>query len=776
MKSAAGKVLAGVFLPLLLVFLANCSIFDKGKKPTFTKEEYLRRGKAFLKDGKHKEAWIEFRNAELVDPKDAEVHFQLAQAYGKLNDIGSAFRELQQAVDLDPKNLTAQLMLGNYYLVAAGNDRTYFERALSVADLILNKDPNNLEALILRGNAHAGLNNYEKAVEELQQVLEKDPNRIPVYINLATFHTTQKDLDAAEEVFKQALRLNETSLEANIAAANFYLLRRKNPDEAEKYLRKVFELYPKDSRTGFTLAMFYLLRKKPAQAEAVLLEAVKLDPNRPEPKRTLASFYVANGQADKGKQILQDLIKKNPDDTQSRNRLARLLLDDKNLVEARLHIEYVLKKDNNDGEAQALKGRYLLQEGKTDDAIQALNTARELNPSSAYTNYLLGFAHFNKGDTAQAETSFSEALKFDRHMFVANIGLAKTYLINKQYDTALAEAAKVLQVQPNNVEALLTKGEVLLLTDRLPEAREQYLHVIGVDPRNPAGHHRLGMVHYRQKQYDKALAKFEEAMAINADLVDAMNDILAALTAQKKDSQALARVTKQINLAANKAPFYELQGKLHFRGQRYAEAETSFRKALEIDKNLFSSYFLLSQLLVRNNKSAQPAIAPLDAALKVNPSLPYAYVLKGLVFDHYRDFENAKISYKKALDMSPDLALAANNLAVIYSESGRSDELDLAQFLAQKARRAAPNSEAVADTLGWIYYKRTNYPMAIDNLEFCVTKDPSNPIFRYHLGMAYFKMERRVEAKKALQIAVGLGDKSKFDGLEEARQALRALP
>lgn len=763
-------------LVLLLLSFTQCSMFDKNKKATLSKEEYVQRGKAFLKEGKYKDAWIEFRNALQLDAKDADVHYQLAITYAKLNDVSSAYREIQQAVELNPQNLKAQLMLGNYYLVAAANDSTYFERAVKVADLVLGKEPSNLDAYILRGNAYAGLKNYDKANEELQQVLEKEPNRIPVYINLATFQANQKDLDAAEDTFKQALKVDGRSLEAHIALANFYLLRRNNPAEAEKYLKKAYELYPKDPRTSFSLAMFYLMRRKPDLAESILLDATRKDPNNPEPQRALATFYLALGRKDKGKPILQNLVKANPDDTASRNRLSKVLLDEKNLAEARTHIEYVLNKDSNDSEGQALKGKWMLQSGRVDDAIQALNTAKELNPSSAFTNYFLGFAHYAKGDTSQAEAAFNEALRLDRHMLSARVGLAKTYLVNRQYDAAMAETFKVLEVQPHNVEALLTKGEALLLTDRLAEAREEYLHVIGVDPNNPAGHHRLGVIYYRQKQYDPALKKFEEALALNPDLIDAMNDIVAVYTAQKKDRQAVDRLARQLTLAKNKAPFYELQGKLFFGLQRYDEAEASFRKAVELDKNLFSSYFLLAQILVRNNNNAPPAIVPLDAALKVNPQLPFAYVLKGLVYDHFRDLENAKTNYKKALDMAPDMALAANNLAIIYSESKSTEDLDTAQFLAQKARVAVPNSETVADTLGWIYYKRSNYALAIDNLEFSVSKSPDNPVYRYHLGMAYLKADRKVDAKKALQTAVNLGETKRFDGLDEARQTLRSLP
>src|SRR6266851_5712436 len=104
MKSIAYKPLTFGMITLLLVSLVGCSMFntDKGRKSSLTKEEHLRRGKALLNEGKHKDAWIEFKNALQIDPKDPDVHFQLARTYSKMNDFGSAFKELQLTVDFDP--------------------------------------------------------------------------------------------------------------------------------------------------------------------------------------------------------------------------------------------------------------------------------------------------------------------------------------------------------------------------------------------------------------------------------------------------------------------------------------------------------------------------------------------------------------------------------------------------------------------------------------------------------------------------------------------------
>ena len=67
-------------------------------------------------------------------------------------------------------------------------------------------------------------------------------------------------------------------------------------------------------------------------------------------------------------------------------------------------------------------------------------------------------------------------------------------------------------------------------------------------------------------------------------------------------------------------------------------------------------------------------------------------------------YDAARDTYEKLLAVSPNWALALNNLAVLYSEN--LGQLDKAYDLAKKASEAAPNEPHIADTLGWIEFKR----------------------------------------------------------------------
>jgi tetratricopeptide (TPR) repeat protein len=83
----------------------------------------------------------------------------------------------------------------------------------------------------------------------------------------------------------------------------------------------------------------------------------------------------------------------------------------------------------------------------------------------------------------------------------------------------------------------------------------------------------------------------------------------------------------------------------------------------------------------------------------------------------------------------------------------KGENLDVALSLAQTAGRGLPNSPSVVDTLGWIYYRKGVYPLAVNYLEQALKLQeknnmPDNPDIDYHLGWAYEKAQQPALARQ----------------------------
>ena len=222
--------------------------------------------------------------------------------------------------------------------------------------------------------------------------------------------------------------------------------------------------------------------------------------------------------------------------------------------------------------------------------------------------------------------------------------------------------------------------------------------------------------------------------------------------------------------APQDALLYNLLGSIYLAQRQDSEAEHAFKQAIALDENVLVSYFNLAGLYAKNKAYSQ-AVQQYETVLKTRPSLLQPYMLLGALHDLQDKPQQASAYYEKALTLNPRFAPAANNLAWNYLTHG--GNMDRAFSLAQTAREQLPHDPSIADTLGWLYYKKELYRQALPLFKESAEKLAENPVVHYHLGMAYYKVGDTTLAKGALQRALQL--RKDFPGAEEAQQILAQL-
>ena len=157
--------------------------------------------------------------------------------------------------------------------------------------------------------------------------------------------------------------------------------------------------------------------------------------------------------------------------------------------------------------------------------------------------------------------------------------------------------------------------------------------------------------------------------------------------------------------------------------------------------------------------------------LAKNPNDITAMMLMGMIHNEMKDYDKARDTYEKLLAINPNFSSALNNLAYLYSE--RFGRLDKAFAMARRARDLRPYDPATADTLGWIFYQKHQYPQALSLLQDSADKLPSNPEVQFHLGMTHYMLGEEDAARVALQQA--LQTDREFPGKDEASGCLSLL-
>ena len=786
-------------LPLLIVMIAAALLMGACTTPEKAKAQHVARGQALLKDNKFQEASLEFRNALQIDDKLADAHWGLANAYEGLQRYQEAFEEMKQVVTLDPNNLDVRVRLGNYYLMGSKQSPAGISEAERLAKDVLQKDGNHIEGHILMGSVLFTQDHKTEAFAELNRAIEIDPSRVESYLSLARFHARTNDFTTAESIYQRAISVNGKSALAHYEYGKF-LVQLTRLDAAEAEFQKAVQVDGNNREARFILASFYLVNRRLDKAEDAYKALAELDKDKPEGRSVLADFYSATGRMDEAIAIYKEVVAKSPDYTQGHYRLAEIMLMKGDAPGAKDEIANILKNDAKDRQALILRARSEIQSGEPSDlkvAIEDLKEVLKQEPNSRAGLYFMAEANFRLTQIDQArafandlDRNYPDYLPGKLMQVQINLasGDAKSALqLASQLQERLAKASPDRDTSPQilvdlRANALVAHGSAALQLRDTKTARRDFLAARDAAPNSTDVYVNLASVALAENKPDEAIAFYQSALAIDGANFNSLRGMISIYAAQNRIDQAHARVDQSLNAQPNNASLHFLKGQVYGFEQNAQGAEAEFRRALEIDPNYLAAYSALGALFVNTNQQDR-AIQEYQKIVERRPENSAAYTLIGMLEMNRQNIDAAVDYYRKALARDDNAIFAANNLAWLYAVYGKGN-MDEAVRLAQTVVQANPEVPSFIDTLGWIYYKKGLYGAAAEQLKKAVSVDEAiarksnimpSPTYRFHLGVALAAKGDKAGARREIESALRLSEKTSFPEADEARKALATL-
>ncbi len=121
------------------------------------------------------------------------------------------------------------------------------------------------------------------------------------------------------------------------------------------------------------------------------------------------------------------------------------------------------------------------------------------------------------------------------------------------------------------------------------------------------------------------------------------------------------------------------------------------------------------------------------------------YYRRGIAYERMGEWDVAEENFLEALRLSPEEPDVLNYLGYTWVDKGLN--LEKAQIMLRTAVEARRTNGAIADSLGWAYFKLEKYDDAVRLLERAVYLEPTEAIIVEHLGDAYWHVGRKREAR-----------------------------
>jgi tetratricopeptide (TPR) repeat protein len=588
------------------------------------------------------------------DPSTSFLVEDIAELYRMSGRIREAVQEAQDAIKANPDDLNARRVLARIYTQQIGDaqanriDEGMVRKALEQYKLISDKDPKDLDSLVMVGRLNRVIENSVDAEAAFKKVLAADPDNEDAVTGLASVYTDRGDAKGASQLLEK-LTAKKPSAKAYVTLANNYESMREFALAAEAY-KKAIELDPTHTELNQALAQNQALAGKFDDAIATYQAMADADPRQAQPYLGMAQIYREQKNVAKSREMLNKAKTIEPDNLEIRYSEVGLLEDEGKFSEA----------------ISTLKGILDATARKTYNPTERSYRSRMLEQ--------LARLYQTGGQYDQAVDSFRQMATLDPDLGSrVEAQIVNTYRLAKDYGKAQAEMDSAVKKYPN--DRMLAEVRSQLLSD--------------------------------QGKNDQAIAELKKLLDGKNDreIYLAIADIDQKAKNFPDCEKNLGEAEKLSQTKEDKTAVLFLRGAMYERQKDFEKAEKTFQQVIDSDPSNASALNYLGYMLADRGVRLQEAQELIERAMKLDPN-NYAYLDSlGWVYFRQNKLPEAEQQLTHSLQISSKDATIHDHLGDVYFKEGKIKEAILQWQFSLKEWNSGPTSEAEPEDVAKVQKK-----------------------------------------------------------------------
>jgi tetratricopeptide (TPR) repeat protein len=287
------------------------------------------------------------------------------------------------------------------------------------------------------------------------------------------------------------------------------------------------------------------------------------------------------------------------------------------------------------------------------------------NATMVLTTLQQALALHQGGQLARAQTLYDRVLQLQPENFEALHLSGLIAAQSKNPARAIELINRALAINPGHADAHTNKGNALRKLGQFESALASYDTAIQLRPEHAKTHFNRGIALKELGKYELAISSYDQAILLNPGFMAAYANRGVALAALSQHESAVASFDQANNLDPRIAYTHLHRGiSLHALGH-YREAAGSYQKAIALDSGSAEAHHNLGISLIQLRQH-EAAIASIDHAIALKSEFADAYVNRALAFHEIRQHQAAMADYNQAISLQPNLRIAHRNLSHLY--------------------------------------------------------------------------------------------------------------
>ncbi|MGD0199485.1 MAG: tetratricopeptide repeat protein [Bryobacteraceae bacterium] len=363
-------------------------------------------GRALLAKGQLDQARLQFQEAIKNRAEYLQPRMWLAQLYLFRRDFANALRATKEILELDPRNVPAKL-IRTQALAAMGD---MIQARAELAQIIV-QYPNSVEATSQLAILDLSEKRYREAEEAFLRLHKAHPSDLRALMGLAETYAAQNQWDQAVRVLEEELARSPGRLELRSALGNV-AYRAGRYDVAIREFQALIRARPDAGGLYLRLGETYR-RKGDFQAAVRTFEKAKqLRPNDPAAYLQIALMMEATHDRAGARAIYEQILKLQPDHPIALNNLAYIIAETGGDLDQALSLaQRARQKQPDDPDIADTLGWIYIKKNLSDNAVDIFRNLVAKLPQVSTYHYHLAMAFYQRGDKPQARRELLTALQ-----------------------------------------------------------------------------------------------------------------------------------------------------------------------------------------------------------------------------------------------------------------------------------------------------------------------------------------------------------------------------
>ncbi len=461
----------------------------------------------------------------------------------------------------------------------------------------------------------------------------------------------------------------------------------------------------------FAMAENYYFLGEEKTSIKIIDKIFKIDPQNLDALILLAACYEKQKNYYKAMLVYEDIVKLEPKSLEHLYYLTSLQIIIRNYDKALKTFKSMLDNGLDDPDFCLRIGYLFLQNRAYEQAEQVYLSVFEKHPEVEEIYLALAATNKVKGDTTQAISWYKKALDYDNNFRDAGAELRMIYEKNKNWDDAITFFSNLVHKDSTNLANKLLLGNFYYQKGDTTNAIEIFKKTVMEHPARENAYLALGSllimkgdtvsainiyenalksqntfhfyqvrqslkdIYIDQQNWQTAIKLFEPLQNNDTTYVSSRLEI-ANILMLKGDTLAAIDYCKPLEETHNddwRVPI--TLGRFYFFSGQHEEAEKSFDKALELQKDL-PQLWILRGINYIEMDSLDLALENFMNSLEIFPDDPGLNYYTGSVLSRQKKFARAIEYFEKSSEKEPDNIQAILSLAGAYDEVKKFEKSD----------------------------------------------------------------------------------------------------